>query len=70
MANLTAVLAAAGGGYSSADIQSAVAGAQSTLFESLSPKARAAAVLAVTKAMQRAFVLDCVGGVFTAAGWA
>ena len=65
--NLT--LALAGTGYSEAEIQSVVAGAQSTLFEELSGELKLAAIAAITEAMQKAFLLVCVGGaVVTVAG--
>ena len=58
--NLRAVLA--GQGYTTADIQSAVAGAQSTLFASLDAGLRVQAVEAITSAIQSAFVLVIVSG--------
>ncbi|TFB01893.1 Efflux pump roqT [Trichoderma ghanense] len=58
--NLTAALA--GTDFTAADIQSAIAGAQSRIFEEITGDLRASAVLAITKAMQRAFILVCVGG--------
>ncbi len=65
--NLTDVLA--GTGYTDADIQSVVAGAQSHLFEELSGELRDLAVAAITQAMQKSFILVCVGGgVLTIAG--
>ena len=65
--NLTIVLA--GQGYSAADIQAAVAGAESRLFEELTGTIRDLAVHAITDAMQMAFVLVCVSGaVVTVAG--
>ncbi|KAH8589796.1 major facilitator superfamily domain-containing protein [Bisporella sp. PMI_857] len=57
---LTTVLA--GQGFSQADIQNAVAGAQSILFEQLSGNLKAAALEAVTGAMQRTFILVIVAG--------
>ena len=66
-ANLTKVLA--GTGFTSADIQSAIAGAQSHLFEELNGNLRDQAILAITQAIQRSFILVCVGGaVLTIAG--
>lgn len=66
--NLTKVLGGTGL-YTDADIRSAVAGAQSRLFEELSGDLRDQAVLAITQAMQRSFILVCVGGgVLTIAG--
>ncbi|CAK7200447.1 hypothetical protein SEUCBS139899_003142 [Sporothrix eucalyptigena] len=58
--NLQEVLA--GRGYSVADIQSAVAGAQSTLFASLEGSLREKAVDAITSAIQSAFTLVIVSG--------
>ncbi|KAJ6028452.1 MFS general substrate transporter [Penicillium herquei] len=49
-------------GYSSADIQSIVAGAQSSLFEDLNTENKIVAIAAITTAMQKAFILVCVGG--------
>ncbi|KAH8645408.1 major facilitator superfamily-domain-containing protein [Xylariales sp. PMI_506] len=60
VANLEAVLD--GLGFSHDDIVNAVAGAQSALFEQLSGDLRTAAVLAITKAMQKSFVLLSIGG--------
>jgi MFS family permease len=65
--NLTDVLASTD--YTPADIQSIVAGAQSTLFQELSGDLKDAATAAITQAMQEAFLLVCVGGgVLTVAG--
>ncbi|KAI1380697.1 major facilitator superfamily domain-containing protein [Hypoxylon crocopeplum] len=58
--NLNDVLA--GLGFSESEIHNAVAGAQSTLFESLTPALRADAIQAITSAMQRAFVIPLVAG--------
>ncbi|PTB75233.1 MFS general substrate transporter [Trichoderma longibrachiatum ATCC 18648] len=58
--NLTAALAQTD--FTAADIQSAIAGAQSRIFEEITGDLRASAVLAITKAMQKAFILVCVGG--------
>ncbi|KAE9367473.1 MFS general substrate transporter [Stipitochalara longipes BDJ] len=58
--NLSAVLA--GKGFSSADIHSAVAGAQSTLFEDLSGDLRESAIVAITQAIQKSFILVIVAG--------
>jgi MFS family permease len=67
ISNLTAVLG--NSTYSQADIQAAVAGAQSRLFDNLSGSLRDAAMAAITQAMQKAFILVCVGGgVVTIAG--
>ncbi|PGH03526.1 hypothetical protein AJ79_07361 [Helicocarpus griseus UAMH5409] len=52
----------AGQGFSQSDIQDAVAGARSTLFESLDNDLRAEAIRAITSAMQRAFVIPLVAG--------
>ncbi len=60
ISNLTKVLA--GTGYTAAEIQSAVAGAQSHVFEELTGTQRNAAVAAITQAMQKSFILVCVGG--------
>ena len=58
--NLEAVLA--GLGFSTTDIHNAVAGAQSTVFETLSGELREQAVLAITKAMQKVFIMVIVAG--------
>lgn len=58
--NLSAVLA--GNGFSEQEIRSAVAGAQSTLFEKLDGELRDKAIVAVTGAMQMTFVLVPVAG--------
>ncbi|ROW11429.1 hypothetical protein VMCG_00961 [Cytospora schulzeri] len=58
--NLSVVLA--GSGFSPEEIQSAVAGVQSTLFENLHGELRDKAVVAVTDAMKMTFVLVPVGG--------
>jgi MFS family permease len=58
--NLSAVLADRG--FSAADIHSAVAGAQSMLFKELSGDLREQAVLAITQAIQKSFVLVAVAG--------
>ncbi len=64
--NLSAALA--GTGFTSADIQSIVAGAQSPLFQQLDGPLRDRTVQAITKAIQSAFTLDIVaGGVLTIA---
>lgn len=60
IANLTKVLA--GTGYTRVDIQSAVAGAQSRIFEEISGPLKDQAILAITQAMQRSLILVCVGG--------
>jgi hypothetical protein len=57
--NLTEVLASTS--YSDADIQSAVSGTQSLIFQQLSGSLRDQALLAITKAMQMSFILPCVG---------
>lgn len=58
--NLTAVLANTS--FTQADIQAAIAGAQSVIFEQITGDLRAQAILAITKAMQRTFILICAGG--------
>ncbi|KAH6603892.1 hypothetical protein Trco_007338 [Trichoderma cornu-damae] len=58
--NLTEVLAHTS--FTAADIQSAIAGAQSIIFEHITGDLRDRAILAITNAMQRAFILVCVGG--------
>lgn len=58
--NLTHVLD--GQGFSQADIHGAVAGAQSTLFETLDGDLRSAAIQAITSAMARAFIIPLVAG--------
>ncbi|KAL7896262.1 major facilitator superfamily domain-containing protein [Trichoderma sp. SZMC 28014] len=58
--NLTRVLA--GTDFSQADIQAAIAGAQSVIFEEITGDLRAQAILAITKAMQRVFIAVCAGG--------
>lgn len=65
--NLTKVLAATG--YTHADMRSIVAGAQSHLFQELDGNLREQAISAITRAMQRSFILVAVGGaVLTLAG--
>ncbi|KAI0856021.1 MFS general substrate transporter [Xylaria cubensis] len=60
--------ALAGHGFSRADIITALAGAQSSLFSKLDENLRAAAVLAITKSLQLTFVLvPIAGGVMLAA---
>ncbi|RDL32376.1 MFS transporter [Venustampulla echinocandica] len=49
-------------GFTDADIQSAVAGAQSKIFQEISRELREQAILAITQAMQRSFILVCIGG--------
>lgn len=58
--NLKQVLA--GHGFSDADISAAVAGAQSVVFEKISGPLRDAAVLAITSAMKKTFILVIVAG--------
>ncbi|PTB63015.1 MFS general substrate transporter [Trichoderma citrinoviride] len=58
--NLSAALADTD--FSAADIQSAIAGAQSRIFEEITGSLRDAAILAITDAMKKAFILVCVGG--------
>ncbi|PNP44256.1 hypothetical protein TGAMA5MH_03862 [Trichoderma gamsii] len=66
-ANLEHVLARKG--FSSADIQGAVAGAQSTLFKQLDAGLKLEAISAITEAIQRTFVLTIVGAaIMTLAG--
>jgi hypothetical protein len=65
--NLSNVLV--GQGFSDKDIHDAVAGAQSVLFGKLTGQLREAAVLAITSAMQKTFILVIVAGaVITVAG--
>jgi MFS family permease len=65
--NLSEVLV--GQGFSQEDIHDAVAGAQSVLFGKLTGELREAAVLAIVRAMQKAFLLVVVAGaVVTVAG--
>jgi hypothetical protein len=59
--NLSSVLAGYGD-YSHAEISSAVAGAQSELFQALSPGLKEQATVAITQAMQMAYVVTPVGG--------
>lgn len=59
--NMTHALA--GHGFSREEISSAVAGAQSHLFESLGGDLRDSAVHAITDAMQRAFIIPLVAGI-------
>lgn len=55
--------------YTAQDIQKAVAGAQSHIFEEITGHIREQAISAITQAMQRSFILVCVGGgVLTIAG--
>ncbi|KAJ2978543.1 hypothetical protein NQ176_g3764 [Zarea fungicola] len=58
--NLTRLLADTK--FTAEDIRAAVAGAQSRIFEEIHGDLREAAVLAITEAMRRAFILVCVGG--------
>ncbi|KAL7941053.1 major facilitator superfamily domain-containing protein [Trichoderma barbatum] len=58
--NLTAALA--GTHFTAADIQGAIAGAQSKIFEEITGELKEKAILGITKAMQKAFILVCVGG--------
>lgn len=51
-----------GQGFSEADITAAVAGAQSIVFEKISGPLRDAAVLAITSAMKKSFILVIVAG--------
>ncbi|KAL6907167.1 MFS general substrate transporter [Trichoderma evansii] len=60
--NLTQVLAGSTYNFTASDIQNAVAGAQSTIFEEITGDLRDQAILAITKAMQKAFIIVCVGG--------
>ncbi|UKZ78391.1 hypothetical protein TrVFT333_006128 [Trichoderma virens FT-333] len=48
--------------FTAQDIQNAIAGAQSKIFEEISGELKDSAILAITKAMQKAFILVCVGG--------
>jgi len=61
VSNLTSVLM--GQGFTQRDIQNAVAGAQSVLFKQLNGNLKAAALKAVTSAMQTTFILVIVAGV-------
>ncbi|KAI0436761.1 MFS general substrate transporter [Xylaria telfairii] len=54
--------ALAGNGFSTADIMTALAGAQSALFSQLNESMRAAAVSAITKSLQSTFILVPVAG--------
>jgi MFS family permease len=58
--NLSGVLA--GQGYSAAEIHSAVAGVQSTIFEKLSGDLRDRAIVAITQAIQQSYILVIVAG--------
>ncbi|KAJ5293285.1 uncharacterized protein N7443_009238 [Penicillium atrosanguineum] len=58
--NLSQVLD--GQGFSQADIHGAVAGVQSTLFEKLNGDLQTVAIVAITSAMARAFVIPLVAG--------
>ena len=58
--NLTKVLV--GQGFTQADIQNAVAGTQSLLFEKLSGNLKTEALVAVTSAIQRTYILVIVAG--------
>ncbi|KAL5044237.1 hypothetical protein BDW71DRAFT_209450 [Aspergillus fruticulosus] len=49
-------------GFSQSEIRNAVSGAQSALFEALNGDLRAKAILATTKAIQRAFIIPLVAG--------
>ncbi|KAI5456938.1 major facilitator superfamily domain-containing protein [Mariannaea sp. PMI_226] len=46
--------------YTAAEIQSAVAGAQSRIFEELTGELKEQAVRAITRAMQKSFIMVCV----------
>ena len=59
--NLHHVLA--GQGFTDADIQAAVAGAQSVVFEKVTGELRVAAIHAITDAMKKSFILVLVAGV-------
>jgi hypothetical protein len=54
--NLTRVLH--GLGFSQEDIRSAITGTQSTLFASLSPSMKKQAILAITNAMSRVYIIS------------
>lgn len=58
--NVSSVLA--GQGFTKEQIQAAVAGAQSALFEQLSSDTKAHVILEITKAMQAPFILVIVSG--------
>ncbi|KAL6898485.1 major facilitator superfamily domain-containing protein [Trichoderma evansii] len=58
--NVSSVLA--GQGFSKEQIQAAVAGAQSALFEQLSSDRKAKVILEITRAMQAPFILVIVSG--------
>lgn len=58
--NLTEVLVNTN--FTASDIQNAIAGAQSKIFEEITGELKDQAILAITKAMQKAFILVCVGG--------
>lgn len=60
ISNLTTVLA--GQGFGEEEIQNAVSGAQSVLFEHLSDDLKVAAIAAITGAMQKSFILVIVAG--------
>jgi hypothetical protein len=63
MKNLTHVLR--GQGFSQADIRRAIAGAQSTLFEKLSPEIKDQATAGITAAMSRVYIISIAAGAFT-----
>jgi hypothetical protein len=66
-ANLARVLANTG--FTDADIQSAIAGAKSNIFEELTGDVRDDAILSITQAIQKSFILVIAGGgVLTTAG--
>ncbi|KAI1162627.1 major facilitator superfamily domain-containing protein [Nemania serpens] len=50
-------------GYNETDIHNAVAGVQSTLFESLSPELRSQAIYDITSAIRISFVIPLVAGI-------
>lgn len=58
--NLNGVLA--GRGFTQAEIHHAVAGTQSTLFETLAGDLRVTAIRAITSAMQGSFIIPLVAG--------
>lgn len=66
--NLTDVLR--GTGFTSVDIQAAISGAKSDIFQQLSGELREQATIAITGAIQQSFILVIVGGaVLTIAGF-
>lgn len=63
MKNLTAVLQ--GLGFSIQEIRGVIAGTQSTMFSSLSPSIQKQAIVAITDAMSRVYIVSTAAGAVT-----